>query len=305
MEVLTWYFSSACGWYVLEVSDGDDNVSAIVSALRHADMHSGQPVFININTTIGHGTTIAGTNKAHHAAFGGDDVKACKTSWGYDPLATHVVPDDVRQYWSEIPNKGRRVWRAWRETVAQYTYRYPELGNKLAAFERGQLNSEWREKLLSIKPSQGKTPVRQSSGAVFDELWEVLPFFGGSADLSDPNFVLKTPKEIFGPQKDAFHQSYGGRYVHFGTREHGMAGISNGMAAYSARRDQKDGKFGQAIIPITATFSMFQLYAAPAIRMSALMKLQVIHMGTHDSIAEGACGPTHQVSFCSCKGTIC
>ncbi|XXH02724.1 hypothetical protein Hte_009109 [Hypoxylon texense] len=284
----------ACGWYVLEIPDGNHNVDAIITALEVADKHVGQPVFININTTIGHGTTIAGTCKAHHAAFGHDNVKACKKSWGYDPEATHVIPDDVREYWSEVAEKGRRAREKWQDLVARYTERYPDLGNALSALERGHLGPEWRERLLALQPPQGPTPVRQSSGMVFDELWDMLPMFGGSADLSEPNFVLKKPKEAFGPPGDGVrHQSYAGRYVHFGTREHAMAAIANGLAAYSSR-DHEHQSRGQAIIPFTATFSMFQLYAAPAIRMGALMKLQVIHIGTHDSIFEGACGPTHQ-----------
>lgn len=118
-----------------------------------------------------------------------------------------------------------------------------------------------------------------------------MPLIGGSADLADPNHTLKVPKEVFGaPEDGVANLSFTGRYVHYGTREHGMFAVSNGIAAYAPR----------SFIPITATFSMFQLYGAAAIRMSALNCLQVIHIGTHDSIAEGACGPTHQV--CVARG---
>ncbi|KAF2175254.1 hypothetical protein K469DRAFT_765615 [Zopfia rhizophila CBS 207.26] len=276
----------ACGWYVLEIPDGNTNVRAIMAALEHADGHIGQPIFININTVIGHGTSIAGTCKAHHTAFGHEDVKKCKVSWGYDPEATHIVPDEVRDYWSEIPRKGRLAREIWQRTIERYNARYPELADKLQSIINGNLDPGWKTQLLEYVPDQKKMPIRESSGIIFDMLWRKLPLFGGSADLSAPNFLLREPKEAFGfPSGEVHHQSYRGRYVHFGTREHGMA-------AYSPRSEH--GEQGQAMIPITATFSMFQLYAAPAIRMSALMNLQVIHIGTHDSIAEGACGPTHQ-----------
>ncbi|RYP84421.1 hypothetical protein DL770_005213 [Monosporascus sp. CRB-9-2] len=291
----------ACGWYVLEVLDGDHDVKAILAALQHADQHHGQPIFININTTIGHGTTIAGTSKAHHTAFGQEDIRKCKEAWGYDPQATHVVPDDVRQYWADVAVNGSRAREQWHSLLEQYSRHHPRLGSQLHALMRGEgaLDGNegmgWKDQLMAVKASPGKIPVRQSSGAVMDILWKKLPMLGGSADLSEPNFVLREPKEAFGPPGEEIrHQSYAGRYIHFGTREHGMAAIANGIAAYSPSTGEENGGSGQALLPITATFSMFQLYAAPAIRMSALMKLKVIHIGTHDSVAEGACGPTHQ-----------
>lgn len=295
----------ACGWYVLEVPDGNNNVKAILSALDHAGLHKGQPVFININTTIGFGTTIAGTCKAHHAAFGDSNVRECKEAWGYDPNETHVVPPEIREYWSEVPRKGSAARKQWLETISHYLDQYPDLGHKLQAIMNGKVDLSWRQSLLSLKAPAKDMPIRQSSALAFDTLWNILPLFGGSADLSEPNFTLKVPKEAFGPPHDeVHHQSYQGRYVHFGTREHGMAAIANGIAAYSARSEHAESR-GQAFIPITATFSMFQLYAAPAIRMGALMKLKVIHIGTHDSIAEGACGPTHHVCVtCDMESSI-
>ncbi|KAI0427897.1 Transketolase, thiamine diphosphate binding domain-containing protein [Xylaria sp. FL1042] len=284
----------ACGWYVLEVPDGNHNVDAILSALEHADSHVGQPIFINVNTTIGYGTTIAGTSKAHHAAFGVDNVKRCKEIWGYDPEQTHVVPAQVRNYWAAVPKKGRETRSEWEKLRAHYARRFPDLSQSLEALEKGMLDGGgWKDDLMNLRAADEDMSIGDSFGAVFDTLWKKLPILGGSADLSEHTFLLKQPKEAFGPpDQDIPHQSYAGRYIHFGTREHGMAAIANGIAAYTPR-SKKDAR-GQAFIPITATFSMFQLYAAPAIRMSALMRLKIIHVGTHDSIAEGLCGPTHQ-----------
>ncbi|KAI9695468.1 MAG: hypothetical protein M1836_006456 [Candelina mexicana] len=279
----------ACGFYVLEIPDGNSNVTAIRTALRHARNHTGQPKFLNITTAIGFGTAVAGTCKAHQMAFGQVDIDKCKGLWGFDPKITHHVPKDVRQDWSHLRKKGAEQVSEWKQTLVRYAEEYPELALEFRAKVRGDLGRKWRQDLNRFEISDKTLPVRHSSAQVYDSLWDTVPFFGGSADLSEPNFMLKVPKQGFG-----FHQpgvnnvSFTGRYVHFGTREHAMIAIANGMAAYAP----------QAFVPITATFSMFQLYGAAAIRMSALNKVQVIHIGTHDSIAEGACGPTHQPVEC-------
>lgn len=174
----------ACGWYVLEVPDGNTDVRAILAAIEHADSHTGQPVFININTVIGYGTAIAGTCKAHQAAFGHDNVKSCKESWGYDPEATHVVPDDVRDYWSDIPKKGRRSRQQWESTLDAYAAEYPRMSQQFHALMDGELQYGWKEALLNEVPADKKVPIRQSSATGFDILWKMLPLFGGSADLS-------------------------------------------------------------------------------------------------------------------------
>ena len=179
----------------------------------------------------------------------------------------------------------------WENLLDRYTERFPELAADLMRRVDGKLHPEWKQRLLSFEIATNDIPIRQASGQVFDLLWNTLPLIGGSADLADPNHTLKVPKEVFGaPEDGVANLSFTGHYVHYGTREHGMFAFSNGIAAYAPR----------AFIPITATFSMFQLYGAAAIRMSALNRLQVIHIGTHDSIAEGACGPTHQV--CNARG---
>lgn len=270
----------------MEIPDGNSNVTAIRSALEHAQDHTGQPVFVNITTTIGIGTSLAGTCKAHHTAFGVDNVEKCKKMWGLDPTKAHDVPYDVRKYWADVPRRGAQIRKDWERLLNAYAEMYPGLAKEYRERISGQPNISWKQALLDFKPAQGNLPIRQTSAHVYDHLWNAMPFLAGSADLSEPNFTLKVPKTAFGPPKpDVKNTSYTGRYIHYGTREHGMMAIANGIAAYH------EGTF----IPITATFAMFQLYGAAAIRMGALSKLQVIHLGTHDSIAEGACGPTHQV----------
>ncbi|KAI4209355.1 MAG: hypothetical protein LQ351_007718 [Letrouitia transgressa] len=275
----------ACGFYVMEIPDGNSNVAAIRTALEHARNHVGQPKFLNITTVIGYGTTVAGTCKAHQMAFGQADINKCKDLWEFDSKTTHYVPEDVRQDWSHLRRKGPGLVSEWKQTLRQYAEKYPELALELRARIRGDLGRKWKQDLSAFEVSQKALPVRQASAQVYDSLWDNIPLFGGSADLSEPNFMIKVPKQAFGSHQPGVNNvSFTGRYVHYGTREHAMMAIANGMAAYAPR----------AFVPITATFSMFQLYGAAAIRMSALSKLQVVHIGTHDSIAEGACGPTHQ-----------
>ena len=272
----------------MEIPDGNSNVAAIRTALEHARNHIGQPKFLNITTTIGFGTAVAGTSKAHQMAFGQVNIEKCKKLWGFDTKTTHFVPEDVRQDWNYVARKGHKLMAQWKQKLARYAEKYPDLAQQFQARVDGELGQKWRHDLDAFEVSSKNLPVRQSSAQVYDTLWKILPFFGGSADLSEPNFMIKEPKLVFGPPRQGVENvSFTGRYVHYGTREHAMMAIANGMAAYAP----------QAFVPITATFSMFQLYGASAIRMSALNKVQVIHIGTHDSIAEGACGPTHQVSL--------
>ena len=270
----------------MEIPDGNSNVAAIRTALEHARNHTGQPKFLNIKTAIGYGTAVAGTCKAHQMAFGQTDITKCKDLWGFDPNVTHFVPKDVRQDWKMVPRQGQRLMSQWKQTLTSYAEKYPDLAKQFQARIDGDFGQQWRQALDSFEVSRKDLPVRQASAQVYDKLWKILPFFGGSADLSEPNFMIKEPKQVFGSSTPGVENvAFTGRYVHYGTREHAMMAIANGMAAYAP----------QAFVPITATFSMFQLYGAAAIRMSALNKVQVIHIGTHDSIAEGACGPTHQV----------
>lgn len=272
--------------------DGNFDVTAIRRSLEHAIHHTGQPVLINIRTTVGIGTSLAGSSQARRSAFGEKDIMNCKTSWGFDPAQTHFIPDDVREYWSEVPLNGKKEVSEWNFLLQKYSDEYSDLAKEFQATIRGDIDLSWKDELLNFKPAAEDMPIRLASAKVFDILWKKLPLFGGSADLSEPNRTLLERKGLFGSQNP--HSSFSGRYVHFGVREHGMVAIANGMAAYSP------GSF----IPVTATMSMFQLYAAAAIRMSAINKLHVIHIGTHDSIGEGSNGPTHQVRRLIIRGEL-
>ncbi|PLB50108.1 putative transketolase [Aspergillus steynii IBT 23096] len=274
----------ACGWYIIDVFDGNHDVANIYTAITYAKQHRGSPVFINIRTTIGHGTDKAGTHKAHHTSFGGQTVDQCKRKWNLDPQQTHYVPQEVRTYWAEIPKRGKILYQQWERNLEKYQMACPERAEQLLLKVHGRLPSGWMRLLHEFQPPNHPIPIRQASGQIHDYLWDTVSFIAGSADLSEPNFMLKGGQQRFGSPSHHDGMSYSGRYIHYGVREHAMMAIANGISAYSRG----------AFIPVTATFAMFQLYGAPAIRMSALARLPAIHIGTHDSIAEGACGPTHQ-----------
>ena len=278
----------ACGWHVLEVPDGNYNASAIRRALEHAQDLTGQPIFLNIKTVIGLGTNRAGTAHAHENPFGPKDVARCKETWNLDPSKTHQVPEDVRSYWSEIPEKGRDYRHQWEQNLSRYEQEYPDLATSLQSRIRGDFNPSWKDSLAKYKPSSDRVSMLEASSAVYDLIWRSIPFFTGSADLLEYSGVTNPGGKAFGsrPSK-SLDVGFASTYMYYGVREHGMMAIANGIAAYSSR----------AFLPVTSTLAAFQLYGAAALRMSAICGLQVIHIGTHDSIEDGALGPTHQVSL--------
>ena len=278
--------SSACGWHVLEVPDGNFNAAAVKRALEHAQDFTGQPVFLNIKTVIGLGTSRAGTHHAHENPFGLEDVAKCKEAWNLDPAKTHQIGEDVLQYWAQVPEQGKFYRRQWEQLLSSYEQQYPDLAKSLQSRIKGHFERSWKMSLASYEPSRDKISMLEASAAIYDYLWPMIPFFTGSADLLECSGVTNAEGTVFGSRETGkLYVNFASTYVHYGVREHGMIAIANGIAAYSKR----------AFLPVTSTLSAFQLYGAAALRMSALCELQVIHIGTHDSIEAGTFGPTHQV----------
>ncbi|KAK8052411.1 hypothetical protein PG993_003796 [Apiospora rasikravindrae] len=262
----------SCGWTVLDVEDGCYDIAGIVHALEQSKQSSDKPTFINVRTVIGLGSKVQGTAVAHGAAFGADDVAAQKRAYGFDP-DEHFV--------------GEGYVREWEGLVARYAEAHPELAERFRKRVKGDLTG-W-EQLIPEKFPEKATASRASSGLVFNPVAKGLDsFMVGTADLS-PSVNMIWPGKVDFQNPDlrtscGIDGNYGGRYIHYGVREHAMCAISNGLAAFSPG----------TIVPVTSSFFMFYLYAAPAVRMGALMRLQVIHHATHDSIGMGEDGPTHQ-----------
>ncbi|TFB01938.1 Dihydroxyacetone synthase [Trichoderma ghanense] len=280
----------ACGWDVIDVEDGSYDVDGIVAALERAKSSTDKPTFINVRTIIGLDSAVAGQAEAHGAAFGADDVKRMKRAYGFDEDEYFVVGDQVRQFFSDLPSRGEQIVSRWNDLVERYADAHPPLAEEFRLRVDGKLPSDWKS-LLPRPESISNKPLatRASSGLMINPLAkEIKSFMVGTADLSPSVHMAWEGKEDF-QHPDlrttcGINGSYAGRYIHYGVREHAMCAISNGIAAFSP------GTF----IPVTSSFFMFYLYAAPAVRMGALQRLKVIHAATHDTIGMGEDGPTHQ-----------
>ncbi|KAF2143239.1 uncharacterized protein K452DRAFT_350333 [Aplosporella prunicola CBS 121167] len=279
----------ACGWDVLDVEDGCFDVEGLVAALSSArEAKAGKPTFINVRTVIGVGSAVAGTATAHGVALGKDDVAAMKRAYGFDPAQHFAISDAVRAFFAECPPRGERWVRDWQGLLDRYSAAHPELAAEFRLRRLGQLPPGWEDLLPTAVPAK-PTPTRASSGAVLAPLAAQIPaFMVGTADLSPSVHMAYPAKVDFQPPSLVPTSGppgvYTGRYIHYGVREHAMCAIANGLAAFSP------GTF----IPVTSSFFIFYLYAAPAVRMGALMRLRVVHAATHDSIGMGEDGPTHQ-----------
>ena len=273
----------ACNWNVIEIMDGSEDVSAIVTALE-ASRKSDKPTLVNVQTKIGYGPNLEGTAAAHGAAFGQDEVDRLHSVNGFPVDKKIVVP----QYMYDFFKKEENEEKQWNELLTKYQAAHPELAKEFLNRVNGKLPSNW-ESLVPTQFPSTPTASRKSSGLCVQNLAEnIKSLFFGTADLSPSvNLSWKSKVDFQNPAIDTAcgtNGDYLGRYLHYGIREHSMAGIANGIAAYNP------GTF----IPVTSSFFMFYLYAAPAVRYGALSKLKVIHVATHDSVGLGEDGPTHQ-----------
>ncbi|KAI0970423.1 transketolase [Xylaria arbuscula] len=281
---------SASGWKVLTVDDGNEDIPAIVDALEKARAELNHPVFINIRTTIGVGSKVAGDAKAHGAALGPEDVANIKRDSGMNPEEHFFVSKETYDFFSEVRERGHQHEREWVELVKAYEKEYPDVADEFARRVRGEMVKDWSQ-IIPSKESFPKSPTasRKSAGLVCNPLAsELSNIMVGTADLSPSvNMIWQGKVDFQHPDLRpacGITGDYTGRYIHWGIREHAMAAISNGLAAYNKG----------TILPVTSSFFMFYLYAAPGIRMGALQRLQAIHIATHDSIGTGEDGPTHQ-----------
>ncbi|MES2824971.1 MAG: transketolase [Pseudomonadota bacterium] len=270
----------AYGWHVIPAVDGHDS-AAVKAAIEAARAETGKPTLICCKTTIGFGSpNKQGSHDSHGSPLGADEVALVRKTlgWEYPPF---VVPADVYAGW-DAKAKGAAAEKSWTEKLAAYKAAYPELA---AEFERrvikGELPANFAAKAEAfIAESQAKgesIASRKASQNSIAAFGAILPeLLGGSADLAGSNLTL------WKGSKGVTAEDASGNYIYYGVREFGMSAIMNGISAHGG------------FIAYGATFLMFQQYAANAVRMSALMKLQNIFVYTHDSIGQGEDGPTHQ-----------
>ncbi|KAJ1798937.1 Transketolase [Coemansia sp. RSA 2399] len=273
---------AAYGWHTLTVEDGDSDLAGLERAIAEAKGETTRPSIILINTTIGFGAAKAGTAGVHGAALGDDSVVAVKKLFGFDAEQKFVVPDEVYALYSKRAAEGAQREQAWNELMQAYAKAHPDLHAELTRRIAGELPSGWEKALPRFTPADKPVATRKLSEGVINALAPLLPeLIGGSADLTGSNLTRWKDAVDFQPEPTGLG-TYAGRYLRYGVREHGMAAISNGIAAYGAN------------IPFASTFLNFISYAAGASRLSALSKLRVLYIMTHDSIGLGEDGPTHQ-----------
>jgi transketolase len=218
------------------------------------------------------------TAEAHGAPLGAEEVRRTKEIIGWPQEPTFFVPDDALAHWREAVDRGAEWQREWEELEGRYAKAFPAEAAEYRQWLSGELPAGWDRDLPVITPDQdkGQLATRQASGKALSVIAKALPnFVGGSADLGESTGMTVKEGGTFGPESS-------GRIFHWGVREHGMGSVMNGIAAHGGLR------------PFGSTFLVFSDYMKPAIRLSSIMKLPVIYIGTHDSIGLGEDGPTHQ-----------
>jgi len=307
---------TALKWQVLDVPDGND-VAAIDAAVTAAKQESQRPSLIKVTTCIGYGApTKEGTASCHGSPLGPAELTAAKERLGWPVEPPFYVPEDVLAHYRRPSLENGAAWRnAWEENFASYEQAFPEAAGEFRRIMAGELPEGWESAIpdfsedistaaaittgmtnsgptvaAATKPSA--MPTRKASETVMQALAARLPeLVGGSADLNPSCLTwLKSKGDFQKPGSSGFASAgavgggwdYRGRNIHFGVREHAMGAIAGGMALHGG------------LIPYTATFFTFTDYMRPPMRLAALMGLRVIYVFTHDSIAVGEDGPTHQ-----------
>lgn len=266
----------AYGWQVIRVADGNDT-DQVLSALQHAETND-KPTLIICPTIIAYGSQAKqGTASAHGEPLGKENLSALKEAFGL-PDTSFTVSEDVYKYVDGFMGEKHEAFLQWQEMFSQYAKQYPELAEEWNTWNNSDLTSDQlagNNELWQF--SEAASATRSDSGVMINRLAKIVPnLIGGSADLAPSNKTVITD----GGWYSADNRS--GRNIHFGVREHAMGAICNGIAAHGGLR------------VFCGTFLVFSDYMKNAIRLSALMKLPVTYVLTHDSIGVGEDGETHQ-----------
>jgi transketolase len=267
------------GWNVTRIGDANDT-ALIATAFEEFKGEEARPTLIIVDSHIGYGSPHkVDTPAAHGEPLGEEEVRETKLAYGWPEDAQFLVPDGVRERFAEgVGKRGAELRATWEERLAAYAADNPELAAEIETQQRRELPQGWDSQIPSFDPDGKGIATRKASQKVENEIGERLPWLlAGSADLTDSTSVRLT----FDGAGDFEPGAFDGRQLHFGIREHESAAICNGLSLSKLR-------------PLWSTYLTFSDYARPAIRLSALMELPVVHLFTHDSIGLGEDGPTHQ-----------
>jgi transketolase len=265
------------GWHVQHVADVND-LEAVDAAIVAAKAVTDRPSFIIVRTHIGYGSpNKVDSEKAHGEALGVKEVELSKQNLGWPSQEPFYVPDAALAHWRAAGQRGRPARLAWEAALASYKTTLPDLAAEFERRLKGVRRPGWDKNIPVFTKENGNIASRAASSAVLNAFDAQVPeLFGGAADLNPSTLTYLKDSPDFSPE------NYAGRNVHFGIREHGMGAMLNGMALHGG------------VLPYGATFFIFSDYMRPAIRLAALMHQHVIWVFTHDSIALGEDGPTHQ-----------
>jgi len=278
------------GWQVLRVDDGN-NVEAIHQAITEGKADAGRPTLIVVKTVIGFGSpNKANTSESHGSPLGTDEVAATKRALGFPEAQDFYVPDEALTVFRKALDTGQAARTAWEAVHDAWAQANPELATRWADAIAARLPDGWDRDIPAFGIADAAA-TRATAGKVLNAIAPNYPaLMGGSADLNpSTNTALKGMGDFEPPDAPQGVEGavggpwgYAGRNVHWGVREHAMAAAANGMALHGGVR------------PFVATFFNFADYLKPALRLSALMDLPVIYVFTHDTVALGEDGPTHQ-----------
>jgi transketolase len=282
---------AAYGWHTRRVDDGND-LDDVDAAIREAQSVTDRPSLILVRNHIGFGSPAKhDTFHAHGSPLGKEEVAATKIALNWPTQDEFFIPCEALHFFRRAVAEGDQKQKSWEEVRDRYQEAFPDDARLWTQLMAGKLPDGWKEALPSWKPEDKPIATREAGGKVLNALAGKIPnLVGGSADL---NPSTKTAMAGFGDFEPPANKpptqgqvglawDYSGRNFHFGVREHAMGAATNGMAAHGG------------VIPFSATFLIFSDYMKPSIRLGALMKIKAIYVFTHDSIAVGEDGPTHE-----------
>lgn len=266
----------AYGWDYSRIEDGN-NIADIDEAIDQAKQVTDKPSIIEIRTEIGYGAENAGTAAVHGAPLGPDGTEFAKNSYEWEGKNFDVPEDVYTRFEEKIAQKGAAKENEWDQLFDDYKNAYPDLGAQFEQGLSGELPEGWEEALPVYGKDTDDVATRSVSGEVINALAEVLPnLWGGSADLSGSNKTMIEGEEDFSPD------NYAGKNIWYGVREHAMASALNGILLHGGTKSY------------VSTFFVFSDYLRPAVRLAALSQIPSIYVLTHDSVAVGEDGPTHE-----------
>lgn len=268
---------NAYHWHVLRVEDGND-LAAVEDALREARAEDERPSLIVLSTQIAYGSpNKQGSSDAHGAPLGEQEVCLAKDYLGCDKDQLFCVPHDTLAHYRQTAQRGQAAEDRWQALYAAYAKEHPDLADQWVNAVTHFLPRDWDKDVAAFEPGDGPVATRAASGKALNALAQrISTLMGGSADLAPSNNTFLKGLPEF--QKGSYH----GRNIRFGVREFAMGAIMSGLFLHGGIR------------PYGGTFLVFADYVRPAIRLAALMKLPLIYVLTHDSVAVGEDGPTHQ-----------